>query len=112
MLRATQACLLAARRHGDANRPAPRAKPAPSNWIAHHSEPLRDSRRIQRLKRTGAKNKTNPFSPEARERAWYANRPVCEADKVWEQMNRDGIRAARRTVVLTSAHQANVKVAP
>ncbi len=69
-------------------------------------------RRRPTLGENEAKNKTNPFSPEARERAWYANRPVCEADKVWKQMNREGIRAARRTVMLTSAHQANVKVAP
>ncbi|MFC0583754.1 IS3 family transposase [Ralstonia solanacearum] len=50
------------------------------------------------LGENGAKNKTNPFSPEVRERAWYANRPVCKADKVWKQMNREGIRAARRTI--------------
>jgi transposase InsO family protein len=32
------------------------------------------------------------------QRVWHANMQVCGADKVWKQMNREGIAVARCTV--------------
>jgi transposase InsO family protein len=47
--------------------------------------------RCQRAQRDGV------LSPHI-ERAWHVNRQVYGADKVWKQLNREGIYIARRTI--------------
>nr|CBJ53371.1 protein of unknown function [Ralstonia solanacearum CFBP2957] len=64
------------------------------------------------LKENGGQEQDKPLLTRGPRAGLVCQPPSVRGHKVWKQMNREGIRAARRTVMLTSAHQANVKVAP
>jgi len=64
---------------------------APSGYWRHAAQQRDPSRVPARAQRDAT------LIPEV-QRVWHANRQVYGADKVWRQMNRAGIRVARRTV--------------
>ena len=64
---------------------------APSGYRRHAAQQRNPARRCARVQRDDA------LIPEI-ERVWQANLQVYGADKVWWQMNREGIRVARCTV--------------
>jgi transposase InsO family protein len=64
---------------------------APSGYRRHAAEQRNPERRCARAKREAA------LTPHI-ERVWQANLQVYGADKVWHQLNREGIPVARCTV--------------
>jgi putative transposase len=64
---------------------------APSGYWRYVARQRNPALRCQRVQRDGA------LAPEI-ERVWRANLQVYGADKVWKQMNREGIAVARCTV--------------
>jgi transposase InsO family protein len=64
---------------------------APSGYWRHAAEQRNPERRCARAQRDDA------LSPHI-QRVWHANMQVYGADKVWKQLNREGIAIARCTV--------------
>lgn len=64
---------------------------APSCYWRHAARQRNPAQRCKRAQRDDA------LIPDI-ERVWRANWQVYGADKVWKQMNREGIRVARCTV--------------
>jgi putative transposase len=64
---------------------------APSGYWRHAAQQRNPALRCQRAQRDGA------LAPHI-ERVWQANMQVYGADKVWKQLNREGISIARCTV--------------
>ena len=64
---------------------------APSGYWRHAAQQRNPSLRCQRVQRDGV------LAPHI-ERVWRANMQVYGADKVWKQLNREGISIARCTV--------------
>jgi putative transposase len=64
---------------------------APSGYWRHAAQLRNPAIRCQRAQRDGA------LGPHI-ERVWQSNMQVCGADKVWKQLNREGIPIARCTV--------------
>ncbi|WP_439606279.1 IS3 family transposase [Hydrogenophaga sp.] len=64
---------------------------APSGYWRHAAQQCNPTLRCQRAQRDGA------LAPHI-ERVWRANMQVYGADKVWKQLNREGISIARCTV--------------
>ena len=64
---------------------------APSGYWRHAAQLRNPAFRCQRAQRDGA------LAPHI-ERVWQANMQVYGADKVWKQLNREGISIARCTV--------------
>ena len=64
---------------------------APSGYWRHAAEQRNPERRCARAQRDDA------LIPHV-QRVWYANMQVYGADKVWKQLNREGIAIARCTV--------------
>ena len=64
---------------------------APSGYWRHAAQQRNPALRCQRVQRDGA------LAPQI-ERVWHANMQVYGADKVWKQLNREGISIARCTV--------------
>ena len=64
---------------------------APSGYWRHAAQQRNPALRCQRVQRDGV------LAPQI-ERVWQANMQVYGADKVWKQLNREGISIARCTV--------------
>jgi putative transposase len=64
---------------------------APSGYWCHAAQQCNPALRCQRAQRDG-------FLAPQIERVWRANMQVYGADKVWKQLNREGISIARCTV--------------
>ena len=64
----------------------------PSGFWRHAAEQRNPQLRWMRAKRD------DTLAPHI-EHVWHANMRVCGADKVWNQMNREGVSTARCTVV-------------
>lgn len=64
---------------------------APSGYWLHAAQQRNPALRCQRVQRDGV------LAPQI-ERVWRANMQVYGADKVWKQLNREGISIARCTV--------------